>query len=117
VSVERPSTADRLARERTRLAQERTYAAWLRTGLALLGAGLAAAIFLPDSHNSWALRVVGVVLIALSGVPFGFSRWAIKKVAGELADMGYPEAPRILTLGATLLLACSALALAYVCLP
>ncbi len=63
-----PKTHDTLANESTRLAQERTYAAWMRTGLSLLAAGFAVAKLLPGAHHSWALRTVGVILIALSGV-------------------------------------------------
>ena len=109
-----PDPKSALARERTRLAQERTYAAWVRTGLATLGTGLAVAKLLPGAHDSLLLKILGAALIALSGVMFAIGMWSTGKLGRELATHGFPQAPRLLSVGALVLVACSCLALTYV---
>ncbi|WP_153556283.1 YidH family protein [Roseimaritima sediminicola] len=60
------------ANDRTLMAEERTFSAWVRTGLTSMATGLGIVKLLPQAEASWAMKALGVVLIAVGGLAFAF---------------------------------------------
>jgi putative membrane protein len=93
------------------LAAERTYLAYVRTGLALTAAGVAVAAALPNAHAVGLRRGLGLVLVLLGALMFGFARprWSQVTRAVERGE-SLPPARIITPLAIALLLAAAAAA-------
>jgi len=79
------------------LANERTYAAWLRTGLSALAAGLAVEKFVVEVLPGWSVRLIAIVLIAVSAAAFGLAGWRFSHLGVRLEAAEVKSVPSTVT--------------------
>lgn len=70
-----PDSAD----DRTLMAEERTFSAWVRTGLTAIATGLGIVKLMPEAEPVWAVQSLGVILVVVGGMVFGFAFWGYKR--------------------------------------